>query len=138
MTGRRSIPRRQGAASAGVGGADIAVGRDCDRIRRSERPRRHDGVAARFERIEQVGREPRLGENLVRLPLMMQASSARAPLRNTSVNGSENVPDWDSLMRLSWVTAYHSFSGEVEASNTPTIRRLTPSRRHQLLRITLS
>jgi hypothetical protein len=33
------------------------------------------------------------------------------------------------------VTAYHSFSGEVEASNTPTIRRLTPSRRHQLPRI---
>jgi hypothetical protein len=32
--------------------------------------------------------------------------------------------------------AYHSFGGEVEASNTPTIRRLTPSRRHQLPRIT--
>jgi hypothetical protein len=30
------------------------------------------------------------------------------------------------------VTAYHSFVGEVEASNTPTIRRLTLSRRHQL------
>ncbi len=30
------------------------------------------------------------------------------------------------------VTAYHSFGGEVEASNTPTIRRLTPSRRDQL------
>src|SRR5215471_9913211 len=29
-------------------------------------------------------------------------------------------------------TAYHSFGGEVEASNTPTIRRLIPSRRHQL------
>jgi hypothetical protein len=24
------------------------------------------------------------------------------------------------------VTAYHSFAGEVEASSTPTIRRLTP------------
>src|SRR5208282_4048462 len=56
--------------------------------------------------------------------------------RNTSVNGSENVPGWDSLTILSWVTAYHSFGGEVEASNTPTIRRLTPSRRHQLPRIT--
>jgi len=33
--------------------------------------------------------------------------------------------------------AYHSFAGEVEASNTPTIRRLTPSRRHQLPRIAL-
>jgi hypothetical protein len=30
------------------------------------------------------------------------------------------------------VTAYHSFGGEVEALNTPTIRRLTPSCRHQL------
>jgi len=39
------------------------------------------------------------------------------------------------LTILSWVTAYHSFSGEVEASNTPTIRRLTPSHRHQLPRI---
>jgi hypothetical protein len=33
------------------------------------------------------------------------------------------------------ITAYHSFGGEVEASNTPTIRRLTPSHRHQLPRI---
>jgi hypothetical protein len=32
-------------------------------------------------------------------------------------------------------TAYHSFGGEVEASNTLTIRRLTPSCRHQLPRI---
>src|SRR5271163_4660965 len=38
-------------------------------------------------------------------------------------------------MTLVLVTAYHSFSGEVEASNTPTIRRLTPSCRHQLPRI---
>src|SRR5262249_44170794 len=36
---------------------------------------------------------------------------------------------WKTLVS---VTAYHSFAGEVEASNTPTIRRLTPSRRHQL------
>jgi hypothetical protein len=35
------------------------------------------------------------------------------------------------------ITAYHSFGGEVEASNTPTIRRLTPSHRHQLPRIAL-
>src|SRR5213083_326001 len=35
-------------------------------------------------------------------------------------------------MTLVSVTAYHSFGGEVEASNTPTIRRLTPSCRHQL------
>jgi hypothetical protein len=30
------------------------------------------------------------------------------------------------------VMAYHSFDGEVEASDIPTIRRLTPSCRHQL------
>src|SRR5271157_1697084 len=35
-------------------------------------------------------------------------------------------------MTLISVTAYHSFGGEVEALNTPTIRRLTPSCRHQL------
>jgi hypothetical protein len=40
-------------------------------------------------------------------------------------------------MTLLSVMAYHSFSGEVEASNTPTIRRLTPSCRHQLPRIAL-
>jgi hypothetical protein len=33
--------------------------------------------------------------------------------------------------------AYHSLYGEVEALNTPTIRRLTPSRCYQLPRITL-
>src|ERR1700732_269930 len=31
-----------------------------------------------------------------------------------------------------FMTAYHSFGGEMEALNTPTIRRLTPSCRHQL------
>src|SRR5712691_5036484 len=60
------------------------------------------------------------------------ASSARAPLRNTSVSGSAKVPGWQSGKTLVSVTAYHSFGGEVEASNTPTIRRLTPSCRHQL------
>src|ERR1039458_968414 len=45
------------------------------------------------------------------------------------------VPGCASLMTLLSVMAYHSFSGEVEASNTPTIRRLTPSCRHQLPRI---
>src|SRR5271163_575505 len=40
-------------------------------------------------------------------------------------------------MTLVSVTANHSFGGEVEASNTPTIRRLTPSCRHQLPRIAL-
>ena len=40
-------------------------------------------------------------------------------------------------MTLVSVTAYHSFGGEVEVLNTPTIRRLTPSCRHQLPRIAL-
>jgi hypothetical protein len=39
------------------------------------------------------------------------------------------------LMTLLSDTAYHSFIGEVEALNTTTIRRLTRSRRHQLLPI---
>jgi hypothetical protein len=55
-----------------------------------------------------------------------------APLRKTSVSGSENVPGWVSSKTLVSVAAYHSFGGEVEALNTPTIRRLTPSCRHQL------
>src|SRR4029078_9782284 len=59
-------------------------------------------------------------------------SSALAPLRKTSVSGSAKVPGCESWKTLVWVTAYHSFGGEVEASNTPTIRRLTPSCRHQL------
>jgi hypothetical protein len=41
------------------------------------------------------------------------------------------------LMTLLSVMAYHSFSGEVEASNTPTIRRLIPLGRHQLPRLAL-
>jgi hypothetical protein len=36
------------------------------------------------------------------------------------------------LITLLSDTAYHSFIGEVEALNTTTIRRLTPSGRHQL------
>jgi hypothetical protein len=41
------------------------------------------------------------------------------------------------LITLLSDTVYHSFIGEVEASNTTTIRRLTPSCRHQLLTIAL-
>src|SRR5438067_7503851 len=48
---------------------------------------------------------------------------------------STKAPGWASLMTLLSDTAYHSFIGEVEALNTTTIRRLTPSRRHQLLAI---
>src|SRR5262245_51715388 len=47
------------------------------------------------------------------------ANSARAPLRKISVNGSLKVPGWASLITLSWVTAYHSVGGEVEAFEHP-------------------
>src|SRR5271169_6272552 len=65
-------------------------------------------------------------------------SSARAPLRRISVRESVKSPGWASLTTLVSVTAYHSFIGEVAASNTTTIRRLTPSGRHQLLHIALT
>src|SRR5258707_349767 len=41
-------------------------------------------------------------------------------------------------MTLSFDTAYRSFGGEVEASSTPTICRLSDSCRHQLSAIALS
>lgn len=56
------------------------------------------------------------------------------PLRKISVSELVKVPGSASLMTLGSVRAYHSFGGEVEASSTSTIRRLTPSRRHQLPR----
>src|SRR5215470_9793789 len=62
-------------------------------------------------------------------------SNARAPLRRISVRESVKAPGWASLMTLLSDTAYHSLIGEVEALNTTTIRRLTRSRRHQLLAI---
>src|SRR6202043_4126347 len=46
-------------------------------------------------------------------------NSVLAPLRKTSVSGSENVPGWVSSKTLVSVTAYHSFGGEVEVLNTP-------------------
>src|SRR5882672_3293434 len=64
-------------------------------------------------------------------------SSARAPLRRISVRESVKAPGGASLTTLVSDTAYHSFIGEVEALNTTTIRRLTPSCRHQLLAIAL-
>src|SRR3984957_12229481 len=70
--------------------------------------------------------------------LMAWPSSARAPLRRISVRESLKAPGWVSLITLLSDTAYHSFIGEVEALNTTTIRRLTPSRRHQLLAIALA
>jgi hypothetical protein len=58
-------------------------------------------------------------------------------LRKTTVSESAKLPGWESRKTLVSVTAYHSFSGEVEASNTSTIRRLIPSCRHQLSSIAL-
>jgi hypothetical protein len=49
------------------------------------------------------------------------ASSARAPLRKASVNGSEKPPGSESCKTLVSVTAYQSIDEEVEALNTPTI-----------------
>src|SRR6202043_2130886 len=66
---------------------------------------------------------------------MAWVSSARAPLRRISVRESLKAPGWVSLITLLSDTAYHSFIGEVEASNTTTIGRLTPSRRYHLLAI---
>jgi hypothetical protein len=61
----------------------------------------------------------------------------QTPSSATHVSGSENVPGWVSSKTLVSVTAYHSFGGEVEALNTPTMRRLTPSCRHQLSALAL-
>src|SRR5262249_24093120 len=47
------------------------------------------------------------------------ASSARAPLRKTSVSGSAKVPGWVSWKTLVSVTAYHSFGGEVGGFEHP-------------------
>src|SRR5580692_2089228 len=66
---------------------------------------------------------------------MAWVSSARAPLRRISVRESLKDAGWVSLITLLSDTAYHSFIGEVEALNTTTIRRLTPSCRHQILTI---
>lgn len=51
--------------------------------------------------------------------------------------GSAKVPGWESGKTLVSVTAYHSFGGELGASNTPRIRRLTSLCRHQLSPIAL-
>src|ERR1700731_2571057 len=62
------------------------------------------------------------------------AKSFRAPQRKTSVSGSSNAPGSANLTILSWVTAYLPLM-ESGGANTPTIRRLTSLRRHQLLPI---
>src|SRR3954464_15545845 len=54
------------------------------------------------------------------------ANRARAPSRRTSVSGSENSAGWISLTTLSWVTACHSFGGEVEARTPPRYAASSP------------
>src|SRR4051794_34634116 len=55
------------------------------------------------------------------------ANRARAPSRRTSVSGSEKAAGWISLTTLlSWVTACHSFGGEVEARTPPRYAASTP------------
>jgi hypothetical protein len=72
-----------------------------------------------------VGQFVRLAADQGRdLGLMACASSARAPLRKTSVSQSAKVPGWESWKTLPSVTSYHFFGGEVEAPNTPTACRL--------------
>src|SRR4029077_10564799 len=78
-----------------------------------------------------------LCEKLSDLRFDRLGSSARAPLRRSSVRESVKAPGWASLITLLSDTAYHSFIGEVEASNTTTIPPLPPSCRHQLLAIAL-
>src|SRR6266849_5448913 len=62
-------------------------------------------------------------------------SSARAPLRKTSVSGSDNVPGWESWKTLLLVTAYHSFGGEVGGFEHPHDTPPYPLCRHQLSQI---
>src|SRR3954471_6921605 len=54
------------------------------------------------------------------------ANRARAPSRRTSVSGSENSAGWISLTTVSWVTACHSFGGEVEARTPPRYAASSP------------
>src|SRR6202035_1579606 len=63
--------------------------------------------------------------------------SRLAPLRKTSVSGSENVPGWVSSKTLVSVTRITPSVDEVEALNTPTIRRLTLPCHHQLSALAL-
>ena len=57
-------------------------------------------------------------------------NSVRDHLR-ISVRESLEAPGWANLITLLSDPPYHSFIGEVETLNTTTIRRLTPSCRHQ-------
>jgi hypothetical protein len=64
-------------------------------------------------------------------PLAHAMKSSRAAQR--SDNQLDRARVLEVRIHLPPAEAYHSFIGEVEALNTTTIRRLTPSCRHQLL-----
>src|SRR5258707_4643238 len=73
------------------------------------------------------------------MPLLV-SPTAKQGIRHQPIGSMMQVSwnrssSWESWKRLVSVWVYHSFSGEVEASNTPTMRRLIPSCRRQLLRI---
>jgi hypothetical protein len=80
-------------------------------------------------------------------PVSLSAAQKAGDLRLDSVRQQRSGPVAQNFgqrigksfwLTLVSVTAYHSFAGEVEALNTPTIRRLTPSCRHQLSPIALT
>jgi hypothetical protein len=84
-----------------------------------------EAVSERHPAKSTIGMAAEQARNLGLDPLRQKRSRAVAQNLAQRIGKS-------SWWRESEVTAYHSFAGEVEASNTPTIRRLTPSRRHQL------
>ena len=87
----------------------------------------HQPLAAVLGQL--VGMDAEQGRNLGLDRLHQQRS--RAVEKHLGQRIGKN--SWlGELENVSSVTAYHSFGGEVEASSTPTIRRLIPSCRHQL------
>jgi len=93
---------------------------------------RHYHLGHSFERLEQDGSGVVAyfsGGQRECADLLVGADGIRSSVRGQLAPA---VPGWASWKTLVSVTAYHSFAGEVEALNTPTIRRLTPSCRHQL------
>src|SRR6516162_607990 len=110
--------------STGRAGVRGALGRT--RGVRAQAPHQGDGAGAgkarkaRTSHCQEKAHSPREGRcrggararaqswpSLLRL----DASSTRAPLRKTSVSGSEKVRGWESRKTLVSVTAYHSFGG---------------------------
>ena len=77
-----------------------------------------------------VGMHAEQGRNLGFDGLSQQRSRAVAQHLGQRISRSSWLRELEKT--LVSVTAYHSFGREVEASSTPTIRRLTPSCRHQL------